>query len=99
MSSDKIFNLENLSNVKDKCYISIKGNVYDVTSYLDSHPGGRDILLDYSGKDCTEEFEDIGHSKSAIVLLNDHLVGKITDEDKKKILEKSQKNSDNCVIC
>lgn len=30
--------------------------VYDVTSYLDDHPGGSDSILQNSGVDCTDEF-------------------------------------------
>jgi L-lactate dehydrogenase (cytochrome) len=37
-------------NSRDSCWIIVKGNVYDVTDYLDSHPGGNRILLNYAGK-------------------------------------------------
>jgi len=36
--------------------------VYDVTKYLDDHPGGSEIIVEYAGKDATDMFEDIGHS-------------------------------------
>ena len=49
--------------------------VYDVTSYLDDHPGGAEVLLDVSGQDADEFFEDIGHSKDAREELKKHLVG------------------------
>mmetsp|Transcript_44939 Transcript_44939/g.66114 ORF Transcript_44939/g.66114 Transcript_44939/m.66114 type:complete len:134 (-) Transcript_44939:359-760(-) len=39
--------------------------VYDVTQYLDDHPGGAEVLLDLAGKDADEFFEDIGHSQDA----------------------------------
>lgn len=30
--------------------------MYDVTSYLDDHPGGSDSILQNAGVDCTDEF-------------------------------------------
>ena len=29
----------------DSCWISLKGDVYDVTAFLPKHPGGRQILF------------------------------------------------------
>lgn len=49
--------------------------VYDVTNYLDDHPGGAEVLLDVGGQDADEFFEDIGHSKDARDELAKHLVG------------------------
>jgi len=49
--------------------------VYDVSKYLDDHPGGSDVLMDASGRDATEDFEDVGHSKTAISLMEKFLVG------------------------
>ncbi len=31
------------------CWIVVDGNVYDVTSYLDKHPGGAAVLLKQGG--------------------------------------------------
>ncbi|GKZ35530.1 cytochrome b5 domain-containing protein 1 [Aspergillus brasiliensis] len=44
---------------KDRCLVIIKGNVYDLTSYLGSHPGGSRIILRYAGRDATEAFGPI----------------------------------------
>lgn len=33
----------------DSCWLVIHGKVYDVTSFLDKHPGGRAILLKQAG--------------------------------------------------
>jgi cytochrome b involved in lipid metabolism len=49
--------------------------VYNVTSYLDDHPGGAEVLLDVGGQDADEFFEDIGHSKDARDELATHVVG------------------------
>lgn len=46
----------NLHNKKDDCWVSIHGHVYDVTDFIDSHPGGADKLLKFAGKDATRGF-------------------------------------------
>ncbi|WVQ79977.1 hypothetical protein IAT38_002078 [Cryptococcus sp. DSM 104549] len=46
-------------------WIVVHGNVYDVTDFLDDHPGGAEIILRYAGKDATEEYEPI-HPPDAI---------------------------------
>lgn len=57
--------------------------VYDVTSYLDDHPGGAEVMLDVGGQDADEFFEDIGHSNDAREELAKHCVGtlKLTPEE------------------
>eukprot|EP01097_Dermamoeba_algensis_P009207 TRINITY_DN640_c0_g1_i3.p1 TRINITY_DN640_c0_g1~~TRINITY_DN640_c0_g1_i3.p1 ORF type:complete len:231 (-),score=33.17 TRINITY_DN640_c0_g1_i3:586-1278(-) len=60
------------------CWIVINGEVYDVTNFLSSHPGGDSIVLDYAGKeDCANAFfHDVHeHSESAVSLLNDYFIG------------------------
>ncbi|PSS35464.1 hypothetical protein PHLCEN_2v1619 [Hermanssonia centrifuga] len=49
--------------------------VYNVTKFLDEHPGGDEVILAEAGKDATEAFEDVGHSDEARALLPDMLVG------------------------
>ena len=34
--------------------VKYKGELYDVTDFVDSHPGGKDRILDFQGKDMTE---------------------------------------------
>ncbi|KAL0446990.1 UNVERIFIED_CONTAM: cytochrome isoform A [Sesamum latifolium] len=51
--------------------------VYDVSSYLDEHPGGDDVLLRATGKDATDEFEDAGHSKTARELMEQYCIGEL----------------------
>ncbi len=39
------------------CWIAINGEVYDVTSFLTSHPGGMSILTGVAGRDASKEFK------------------------------------------
>ena len=49
--------------------------VYDVTNYLDDHPGGKEVMTDLAGKNADELFEDIGHSKEARKIMQKYLKG------------------------
>lgn len=70
-------------NTLKSCYVTRGSNVYDVTSFLDDHPGGGDLILKYGGKDVEEvmndEFSHV-HSEAAEEVLNDLLCGFKTDE-------------------
>ena len=74
---------------EDDCYLII-GNertggakVYDVTKYLEDHPGGDAVLLELAGKYADDMFEDIGHSMNARQQLKEFLVGTLdaTEEE------------------
>ncbi|CAK9096338.1 Beta-adaptin-like protein A (At-bA-Ad) (At-betaA-Ad) (AP complex subunit beta-A) (Adaptor protein complex AP subunit beta-A) (Beta-adaptin A) (Clathrin assembly protein complex beta large chain A), partial [Durusdinium trenchii] len=43
-------------NKADDAWIIVDGDVYDVTKFAGVHPGGTQILLEYAGKDATEDF-------------------------------------------
>ncbi|GMH78864.1 hypothetical protein TL16_g07960 [Triparma laevis f. inornata] len=51
------------NNGEGKFWVSYKGKVFDLTDYLDMHPGGDNILLDKGGQDCTMEFLE-AHGKA-----------------------------------
>lgn len=54
--------------------VTYRDKQYDVNNFLDSHPAGKDIILPFEGKDMTEEFDAVGHSKSAMRILSKYLV-------------------------
>ncbi|XP_042003602.1 cytochrome b5-like [Salvia splendens] len=51
--------------------------VYDVTPFMDDHPGGDEVLLSATGKDATNDFEDIGHSDEAREMMDKYYIGEI----------------------
>ncbi|XVF80288.1 hypothetical protein PTKIN_Ptkin15bG0058700 [Pterospermum kingtungense] len=51
--------------------------VYDVASFLEDHPGGDEVLLAASGKDATEDFEDVGHSDDANQMMEKYYIGEV----------------------
>ncbi|KAI8467519.1 MAG: hypothetical protein J3K34DRAFT_34273 [Monoraphidium minutum] len=58
----------------DSCWIVVDGEVFDVTSYLDDHPGGAESILLNAGVDCSEEFNGV-HSADAKALLKKFRIG------------------------
>lgn len=69
--------------------------VYDVTKYLDDHPGGAEVMLDVAGQNADEFFEDIGHSKEARNELAKYLIGtyKLTAEELAKMKADAEKKA------
>jgi len=63
------------NSTKDKMYILIHGKVYNVTAFLDEHPGGDEVIIAEGKNDASEAFEDVGHSDEARALLPGMLVG------------------------
>lgn len=65
-------------NDAKSCYVTVGNKVYDITPFLDDHPGGGDLILEYGGKDVSEIMVD-GlshlHSESAYDILDKHLIG------------------------
>ena len=43
--------------------------------FLEEHPGGAEIMVEASGRDATEDFEDIGHSEEATNMLPKYKIG------------------------
>jgi len=90
-----IITLEDMAlhcDVKSGVWISIHGRVYDITKFLEEHPGGEEVLLEQAGKDSTEAFEDVGHSTDARELMRDYLVGVLPKEETKVLKEKNPAN-------
>ncbi|ODQ79316.1 hypothetical protein BABINDRAFT_161727 [Babjeviella inositovora NRRL Y-12698] len=46
-------------NTHDDCWVVIHGKAYDVTGFLDEHPGGSAIIMKFAGKDATKKFDPI----------------------------------------
>jgi hypothetical protein len=66
---------------KNSCWIIVGEKVYDMTAYLDYHPGGADTILPYCGRDATYGFDTKGkdkpHSPNAAALLDKFYIGEV----------------------
>lgn len=63
---------------KKSCFVTVGRNVYDVTDFLDSHPGGPELVLEYAGKDIGAILKDEAshtHTEAAYEVLGDSHVG------------------------
>ena len=66
------------------CVLS-NGKVYDVTDFVNRHPGGADILKKHSGEDVTQVMKthDIHeHSASAYRILDKYFIGDLSSQVK-----------------
>jgi len=79
-------------NHKNSPWIVIHDGVYDVSKYLEEHPGGEEVLLEQAGREATEAFEDVGHSTDARDMMEEYKIGEVKEEDKEK-LKSMQQNS------
>ncbi|CCE63663.1 hypothetical protein TPHA_0F01790 [Tetrapisispora phaffii CBS 4417] len=89
----KIYTYEEIAehNTTESSWIVIEGKVYNVTKFLDEHPGGDEIIFDLAGTDATENFEDIGHSDQALKVLKTLYIGDV-DKNSKPIAVKKTVN-------
>lgn len=60
-------------NTTGNCWLIISGKVYDVTSYIPSHPGGT-AIVPYCGQDATSVFAS-EHNSGTVNLLPPYLIG------------------------
>ncbi|XP_027108524.1 cytochrome b5-like [Coffea arabica] len=58
-------------------WLIISGKVYDVSLFLDDHPGGDEALLAVTGKDATIDFDEQNHSEEARKMLVDYYIGDV----------------------
>ncbi|ETO30601.1 mitochondrial cytochrome b2 [Reticulomyxa filosa] len=84
----KYYTLEEVSrhNKATDCWLILYDKVYDVTSFVNDHPGGVNLIVDNSGKDATEVFESVGHTKALLttILAADACIGHLHPDDRRK---------------
>lgn len=86
--------VESHNSIKS-CYITIGRNVYDVTEFVEDHPGGGDLILDHAGKDVAEIMKDEishEHSEAAYEILMDYHIGFLSSDASGKKPSKANAN-------
>ncbi|KAG5487907.1 hypothetical protein LSCM1_08222 [Leishmania martiniquensis] len=72
----------------DSAWIVINNKVYDVTPFLDLHPGGRDVLLCHAGGDATQAFTDNGHSDMAYRMMTTYAIDDLVPNERKAFVSR-----------
>ncbi|UZJ53407.1 hypothetical protein CBS101457_002727 [Exobasidium rhododendri] len=87
------------NSTKKGLWVAIQGQVYDLTDFVDSHPGGKNVILKNAGKDVTDLYVPI-HPANAIaesLIPSQHLgqvdprtikkaqIGELSEREKKRI--------------
>jgi len=80
----------NNSNIK-RVIIYANGDSYDVTDFLNHHPGGAQCLRFKNGKDCSDDYNF--HSKHAKKIWKQFKI----DKDGKKETENNEESNE-CII-
>lgn len=71
-------------NKRDDAWILINNKVYDITKFIDNHPGG-DVILKGVGKNSTELFNNVGHPEYVKnTILPKYLIGVLSTSQTRK---------------
>ncbi|EGE03115.1 cytochrome b2 [Trichophyton equinum CBS 127.97] len=67
MSTPKLLSSQAIvkHNTASDCWIVVDNQVWDITDFLQEHPGGPSIILKYAGRDATQAYSAV-HSPSVI---------------------------------
>ncbi|XP_014880904.1 cytochrome b5 reductase 4 isoform X4 [Poecilia latipinna] len=65
-------------NKREDCWTCIRGMVYNVTPYMDYHPGGEEELMKAAGIDGTDLFDQVHRWVNYESMLKECLVGRMT---------------------
>jgi len=64
---------------RDDAWVIIDERVYDVTRFVDSHPGGVGPIVNLAGKDCTDVFANYHAARIYRTMLPTYLIGECVD--------------------
>ncbi|KAJ5987758.1 hypothetical protein N7481_002968 [Penicillium waksmanii] len=84
---------------RQSCWVAIHGAVYDVTDFLDEHPGGSKVILRCAGRDATNDFDSV-HSPELLAetlpetALRGHIeAAELAEITKADVIKKNAKSS------
>jgi len=84
-------------NTEDSSWIAIEGKVYDITHFLNDHPGGKEIILPHLATDATDTFTSDtthSHSDAAFYMLEKYYIGVLKSAQVKDRLSQTKKKMD-----
>ncbi|KAL0459901.1 UNVERIFIED_CONTAM: cytochrome [Sesamum latifolium] len=73
----KVFTFDEVAqhNTRDDCWLVLFEKAYDVTAFIEEHPGGDDLLLNVTG--CNSEFKAACHTFNAWSMMEKLYVGEV----------------------
>jgi cytochrome b involved in lipid metabolism len=74
--SNRVVSIAELKNHNHPgdCWVAFHGQVYNMTNFAPSHPGGEQLILNVAGTDGTNAFDNV-HSKKKLNLVEDNRIG------------------------
>jgi len=66
-------------NKRDDLWIIVDGKAYDVTPYVEAHPGGWLPMVNMGGKDCTDAFANYHPARVYKQMLPHYYLGDVVD--------------------
>lgn len=90
-------------NTVSNCWMIINSKVYDVTVYVNSHPGGIATIIEGCGKDATQLFNTKGgngnsHSATADSILSSFYIGDLNQNLTSSQLQNKTSSASNATI-
>ncbi|KAJ5747792.1 uncharacterized protein N7511_009488 [Penicillium nucicola] len=67
MTDQKLVSVQQISshNSPSDCWVVVDNQVWDVTDFLEEHPGGSTVILKYAGRDATKAYSEV-HAPSVM---------------------------------
>ena len=64
-------------NTKEDLWVVVKGVVMDLTNWLDEHPGGPQAIMNFMGRDASEEFSMLHEDSVIPKYAPDQVIGRV----------------------
>jgi len=81
-------------NSTEQCLIGLHGHVFNITDFVEDHPGSTETLLLQSGRDATVFFESMGHSLGARKIA----LGMCAVVNQASLLGETAKSNETCAL-
>jgi predicted heme/steroid binding protein len=71
--------------VGGRTWIVLDGDVYDVSGWLEQHPGGAERLREWAGRDATKAFAAARHDALTRVLRLNYRIGRLSEAERRDL--------------
>ncbi|EGX89423.1 fumarate reductase Osm1, putative [Cordyceps militaris CM01] len=68
-------------NTKEDLWVVVKGVVMDLSNWLDDHPGGPQAIMNFMGRDATEEFEMLHDDEVIPKYAPNQVIGRVKGQE------------------